>query len=239
MEKQKHLITPPLQYTRQMLQADESGERQSRAEHEISMRLFYSYTTYSLEQHAHYAYDSIIEAFPLSAEQKRKIHYPDVVKALEAVLERWDEALENKQYPTPDEADQVTRELVIYGLLLTHPELVTVVPGSMVICKYRMPIPHQPWIHPIYIGFVEEPGDDPKVWNERNSERYHCETTGKARVRYYTNWPYEKDQEHSFVQQDSVTSLVPVSEEIANLNHLEKVRRLLGEEAAACWERVM
>lgn len=237
MDKQRWLVTPPLQYTRFMLEADESSERQSRVEDEISMRLFYGYAEYSLLQHAHYAYDSIIDTFPLSEEQKREVHSPDVVKALEAVLERWDKDIDNGQYPTAEEVNQVTRELVIYGLLLTHPRFVTVVPGSMVVCKYRMPSPHQPWIHPISIGIVIEPGDDPEAWNQRNSERTYCEGMGYAKIRYHRNWPYDKQE--TFVQHDKITSLIPVTEEVANLNHLEKVRHFLGEQAAASWERTM
>ena len=70
------------------------------------------------------------------------------------------------------------------------------VPGTLVICKYRL----------LWVGTVEEPGDDPAQWNGRNSERHYCEVTGTVRVRY----PFG-------VQHDSRESLVAVSAEQAAL----------------------
>lgn len=104
------------------------------------------------------------------------------------------------------------------------PELV---PGTPVVCRYRMPSAIQPWVAPIWVGTIEEPGDDPAQWNGHNSERAYCLTTKKARVRY----PFG-------VMHDSVDMLIAITPEEAALTPIEKVRRFLGEEAAACWERV-
>ena len=100
-------------------------------------------------------------------------------------------------------------------------------PGTLVICRYRMPSPLQPWVAPIWIGVIEEPGDDPAQWNGRNSERTYCLDGKKSRVRY----PFG-------VMHDHRDALIPITPEQAVLSPLEKVALFLGEEARACWESV-
>ncbi len=104
------------------------------------------------------------------------------------------------------------------------PELV---PGTLVVCRYRMPSTIQPWVAPIWVGVIEEPGDDPAQWNGRNSEKTYCLDCKKTRVR----WPFG-------VIHDFTDTLIAITPEEAALTPIEKVRHFLGEEAAACWERV-
>jgi hypothetical protein len=99
--------------------------------------------------------------------------------------------------------------------------------GELVVCEYRMPSVLQPWIHPIYVGTVEEPGDDPARWNGSNSERYYCELTGTVPVRYEGGW-----RQHDFA--DRLSRITP---EEAAMSHPEKVARFLGQEALANLEQ--
>jgi hypothetical protein len=93
--------------------------------------------------------------------------------------------------------------------------------GELVVCRYRMPSVLQPWIHSIYVGTVEEPGDDPALWNGSNSERHYCELTGTVPIRYEGGWR----------QLDFADRLVRITPEEAALSHQDRVRRFLGEEA--------
>ncbi len=92
--------------------------------------------------------------------------------------------------------------------------------GQLVVCSYRMPSVLQPWIHDIYVGTVEEPGDDPRQWNGHNSERHYCELTGTVPVNY-----------GEFRQHDGADSLTVVTPEEAAMSSADKVRHFLGEEA--------
>lgn len=58
-----------------------------------------------------------------------------------------------------------------------------------VICGYRIPTPHQYWIHPVWVGRICEPGDDAVQWNGSNSERHYCEVCGKVPVQYDESRP--------------------------------------------------
>lgn len=107
--------------------------------------------------------------------------------------------------------------------------------GDLVVCSYRMPSVHQPWIHPVWIGAVQEPGDDPEEWNGHNSERHFCEQTGRLPVRYYN----PLDRSDCFVRHDDIDSLSLISEEDAQLTGAEAVGRFLGQEALANWNRAM
>lgn len=71
----------------------------------------------------------------------------------------------------------------------------TVKTGDLVFCLYRMPPLMQPWLGPVWIGEVVEPGDDPKKWNGSNSERQHCEAAGLIKVRYA--WGVSHEQRDS------------------------------------------
>jgi hypothetical protein len=93
--------------------------------------------------------------------------------------------------------------------------------GQLVVCTYRMPRVFQPWIHPIYVGTVEEPGDDPAHWNGSNSERHYCELTGTVPVRYEGGWR----------QLDLADRLIHITPDDAAMSHQDRVRRFLGEEA--------
>jgi hypothetical protein len=55
--------------------------------------------------------------------------------------------------------------------------------GELVVCRYRMPSVLQPWIHSIYVGTVEEPGDDPALWNGSNSERHYPQYFIRSRTK--------------------------------------------------------
>jgi hypothetical protein len=93
--------------------------------------------------------------------------------------------------------------------------------GELVVCSYRMPSVLQPWIHPVYVGTVEEPSDDPRLWNASNSERYYCELTGTVPVRYEGGWR----------QLDSADRLIRITPVEAAMSHQDRVRRFLGREA--------
>ena len=82
-----------------------------------------------------------------------------------------------------------------------HPELV---PGTLVICRYRMS--SEPPRIPLWIGIIEEPGEDPAEWNGTNSEKYYCTLCKKARVRYTFGIAY-----------DTIETLTPISSEEAAL----------------------
>lgn len=93
--------------------------------------------------------------------------------------------------------------------------------GQLVVCRYRMPSVLQPWIHPIYVGTVEEPSDDPECWNGSTSERYYCELTGTVPVRYEGGWR----------QLDFADHLLGITSDEAAMSHQDRVRRFLGDEA--------
>lgn len=89
-------------------------------------------------------------------------------------------------------------------------EKTNLAPGTLVFCKYRS----------IWVGTIEEPGDDPAQWNQRNSERVYCETCKVTRVRY--EWG---------VMHDTTSALIPITPEVAALTPIERVELLLGKEA--------
>jgi hypothetical protein len=59
--------------------------------------------------------------------------------------------------------------------------------GDQVICTYRCPTPHQWWIHPWWVGVIEEPSTDVASWNGTNSEAYWCANFLYIKVRYLGN----------------------------------------------------
>lgn len=105
---------------------------------------------------------------------------------------------------------------------------ITLQPGTLVICKYRMCSVTQPWIHEIYVGVVLEPGDNPAQWNGHNSERSYCEQTGKTPVSYDNG---------RFTQHDHTDSLIPITPEQASLSFRDKIGVFLGSEALANYDR--
>jgi hypothetical protein len=109
----------------------------------------------------------------------------------------------------------------------TTPQPPELVPGTLVVCKYRMPSALQPWVAPIWVGMIEEPGNNSAEWNGTNSEQYYCTQHKRARVLY----PFG-------VMHDHRDSLIPITPEQAALSPIEKVALFLGQEARACWERV-
>lgn len=97
--------------------------------------------------------------------------------------------------------------------------------GTLVVCRYRLPSQQQPWVAPFWIGVIEEPETDATAWNGRNSEAFYCESQKKARVRYASDFM------PSFVEHDSVSELLPVTREQADLPKREKILLFLGPEA--------
>lgn len=71
---------------------------------------------------------------------------------------------------------------VVCVAVVTNVDVVLPKQRDLVLCIYRVPSPHQPWLHPIWIGVIEEPSDNPASWNGCNSERAYCELTGKLKV---------------------------------------------------------
>ncbi len=81
--------------------------------------------------------------------------------------------------------------------------------GDVVLCCYRLPTPWQHWIHPVHVGVVQEPGDDPAAWNGHNSERHYCTTCGYLPVLYNGG---EGSTDAPFRQHDAADSLFPAPE---------------------------
>lgn len=93
-------------------------------------------------------------------------------------------------------------------------------PGTLVVCDYRMPSAIQPWLGTVHVGVVEPAGTDSSTWNGTNTEAHYCRVTGKVRVNY-----------GSFVQHDRADSLHAVGGEVLDMSHAERVRHFLGEVA--------
>lgn len=81
--------------------------------------------------------------------------------------------------------------------------LFTPAAGSLVLCTYRLPAPHQHWLHPVRVGRVVEPGTDPAAWNGHNSEADYCRNCGYTALEYA--WEQGPTRLH-----DSTDSLFPV-----------------------------
>jgi hypothetical protein len=106
--------------------------------------------------------------------------------------------------------------------------------GQLVVCRYRLPSELQPWIHDVHIGEVVEPGDDPATWNDHNSERYYCETTGKVPVLYcgrFACFTCRERHPGGFRQHDQADALIRVTTEEAAMPFPAKVLRFVGVEA--------
>lgn len=91
----------------------------------------------------------------------------------------------------------------------TAPAIYTPKTGDVVLCCYRLPTPWQHWLHPVHVGVVQEPGDDPKAWNGYNSERHYCERCGYLPVVYNAG---EGGIGEAFRQHDTADSLFPAPE---------------------------
>ncbi len=92
------------------------------------------------------------------------------------------------------------------------PAIYTPRPGDVVLCCYRLPTPWQFWLHPVHVGVVQEPGDDPRDWNGRNSERHYCQTCGKTPVLYNAAGSRQGHAFAPFRQHDATDSLFPAPE---------------------------
>ncbi len=79
--------------------------------------------------------------------------------------------------------------------------------GDLVLCSYRLPTPWQFWIHPVHVGVIREPGDDPAAWNGHNSEQAYCEATARLPVEYL-----RPGKARGVLQHDAADSLFPVPE---------------------------
>lgn len=77
--------------------------------------------------------------------------------------------------------------------------------GDQVICKYRCPTPDQWWIHPWWVGVIEDVSDDAPSWNGHNSEAYFCATLLYIKVRYLGH-----GTSAGFTQRDSLANLLPL-----------------------------
>jgi hypothetical protein len=77
--------------------------------------------------------------------------------------------------------------------------------GDQVICTYRTPCPHQWWIHPFWVGVIEEVSDDVADWNGSNSEAYYCANLLYVKVRYLGG-----NGSAGFTQRDQLCSLLPL-----------------------------
>lgn len=107
---------------------------------------------------------------------------------------------------------------------------ITLQPGTLVVCKYRMPSVLQPWIHEIPIGVVLEPDTDPSLWNGSNSERQYCESCHKTKVSYDNG---------RFTQHDATDSLIPITPEQSALSFRDKIGAFLGSGALANYDKAM
>ena len=102
------------------------------------------------------------------------------------------------------------------------------------VCRYRLPSEHQPWIHGIHIGEVVEPGDDPATWNGHNSEREYCELARVVPVRYCRRFSCSgcrARHPEGFLQHDGADALTRITEEEAGLSLPAQVLRFIGLEA--------
>lgn len=87
-------------------------------------------------------------------------------------------------------------------------EQMELLPGTLVICTYRIPVrpDWEIWTGPLWVGEIEEPGTDPAQWNGDNSEAFYCEHCNRKRVR----WPFG-------IRHDHTDNLIPVTAEQATL----------------------
>lgn len=100
------------------------------------------------------------------------------------------------------------------------------VPGTRVVCTDRFPSALQPWMHSFHIGTIVEPGSRLDEWNGRNSEADYCRLQGKRKVAY--DWGTAHDDE------DNLRTVTPEEEQ---MTHGQMVKRFLGEEAFARYNR--
>jgi hypothetical protein len=56
--------------------------------------------------------------------------------------------------------------------------------GDQVLCEYRLPYANQWWIHPCWVGVIENVGRDKAAWNGSNTEEQYCVTCKAVKVRY-------------------------------------------------------
>jgi hypothetical protein len=74
--------------------------------------------------------------------------------------------------------------------------------GDQVVCQYRTPSDVQWWIHPFWVGVIEDIGRDKDAWNGHNTEEQYCVTCHVVKVRYLASGDMP-----GFTQHDSLGSL--------------------------------
>lgn len=95
------------------------------------------------------------------------------------------------------------------------------VPGTLVVCKYRMPTVLQPWISDIPIGEIKEPGTlAPRIGIL--SEAEYCQKYNRVMVYY---------QKFGVTYSENPDNLIAITQEQAELPRREKIALFLGEEA--------
>jgi len=73
--------------------------------------------------------------------------------------------------------------------------------GDTVVCDYRTPSSNQWWIHPFWVGVIEDVSEDVPSWNGHNSEERYCHVLKYVKVRYL---PGLGNQMESFTRYDDI-----------------------------------
>lgn len=71
--------------------------------------------------------------------------------------------------------------------------------GTRVTDATRCPDLVQPWLHPVYVGVVQQAGASKAEWNRTNSERDYCDLTNRVPVRYDFGNRYTEQAAHLLV----------------------------------------
>lgn len=74
--------------------------------------------------------------------------------------------------------------------------------GDQVVCQYRVPTPHQYWIHPFWVGVIQDVTEDKAQWNGHKTQADFCATYLYVPVRYL-----DADGMRGFDQLDSLAHL--------------------------------
>ena len=74
--------------------------------------------------------------------------------------------------------------------------------GDQVLNEYRMPHSLQWWIHPVWVGVIEDVSRDKDTWNSRNTEENYCVACHVVKVRYLASGDMAGHTQH-----DSLGSL--------------------------------
>ena len=74
--------------------------------------------------------------------------------------------------------------------------------GDQVVCQYRQPSNIQWWIHPFWVGVIEDASTDKESWNGKNSESEFCVIVKSVKVRYLPSGSMA-----GFTERDSLANL--------------------------------